>query len=99
MTKSQKLRADILAGKTKFLHVSVLVGTAQDPDTKLVYPTRTPKGKGGTARRNPDVETLCGDHCHISNIFRGWLCDRCNVGIDNPVLMEKAADYVRFGGL
>ena len=55
MTKSQKLRADILAGKTKFLHVSVLVGTAQDPDTKLVYPTRTPKGKGGTARRNPDV--------------------------------------------
>src|SRR5271166_1763480 len=20
-------------------------------------------------------------HCHVTGIFRGWLCDRCNVGI------------------
>lgn len=52
-----------------------------------------PSGK----RRN-----LCLDHCHATNLFRGWLCGRCNSAIglmrDNPVIMERATDYVRFMG-
>lgn len=35
----------------RYLHVSVLVGTAKDPATGCIVPTRTQKGKGGTARR------------------------------------------------
>lgn len=49
MTKSQKLRADILSGRTKYLHVSVLVGRAAIGN----IPTRTPRGSGVTARKVP----------------------------------------------
>lgn len=39
------------------------------------------------------------DHDHRSGIVRGLLCFNCNVAIghfrDNPVLMERAASYVR----
>ena len=57
-------------------------------------------------RAKPDVCEICKecnryivfDHCHTSNLFRGWLCDRCNkvLGIlkDNPILIRKLADYV-----
>lgn len=42
------------------------------------------------------------DHCHTTGMFRGWLCRGCNTAIgmmkDNPLLLERAADYVRFGG-
>lgn len=57
---------------------------------------------GLTAEAGGGRKILCLDHCHISGIFRGWLCNQCNVGLgsfrDNPVLMERAADYIRFGG-
>lgn len=39
------------------------------------------------------------DHCHERNIFRGWLCDRCNRTLgqvrDNPELLEAMASYIR----
>lgn len=45
MTKNQKLRADVNSGRTKYLHISVLVGGGK----------RTPKGHGATARKIKNV--------------------------------------------
>lgn len=42
------------------------------------------------------------DHDHFSNKVRGILCNCCNVSIgymkENPLLFEKAADYLRKWG-
>jgi len=39
------------------------------------------------------------DHDHINNVVRGWLCRWCNLGLgkfrDDPVLLQKAADYLK----
>jgi hypothetical protein len=29
----------------------------------------------------PPTKALDLDHCHVSNRFRGWLCNRCNRGL------------------
>lgn len=38
------------------------------------------------------------DHCHKTDLFRGWICDRCNkmLGLvkDCPILLRKLADYL-----
>ena len=38
------------------------------------------------------------DHCHDTNEFRGWICDRCNTGIgklgDNVEGVMKAIKYL-----
>jgi hypothetical protein len=31
--------------------------------------------------RPPSARALANDHCHYSNVFRGWLCSNCNSGI------------------
>jgi Recombination endonuclease VII len=42
------------------------------------------------------------DHCHLTGIFRGWICDRCNkvLGLvyDDPKLLKKMARYLEKGG-
>lgn len=50
----------------------------------------------------PESETpksLCVDHCHVTNKFRGMLCNRCNVGLanfrDNPELLAEAVKYLK----
>lgn len=52
---------------------------------------------------NLNGRALSLDHCHVTGVFRGWLCSNCNTAIgllqDNPVLLERAADYVRFMGI
>lgn len=39
------------------------------------------------------------DHCHETGAFRGWLCNRCNLGIgnlgDNEAGLEAALAYLR----
>jgi hypothetical protein len=38
------------------------------------------------------------DHCHRTNMFRGWLCDRCNLVLglakDNPELLRTLAAHL-----
>lgn len=65
MTKNQKLRAAMREDKVRYLHVSVQVGRANSfiDDNGLLqegFPMRTPKGKGATARKNPEVESVIG---------------------------------------
>lgn len=45
-------RKAVALASMRYLHVSVLVGSMKDPATGCIIPTRTPKGKGGTARRS-----------------------------------------------
>ena len=46
----------------------------------------------------PGKKALAVDHCHLSGIFRGWLCVKCNTGIgalgDLPEGLRKALDYL-----
>ena len=38
------------------------------------------------------------DHDHITEKFRGWICDYCNNGLsrfnDDPIILRNAADYI-----
>lgn len=71
------------------------------------------KGLPLPTRAAPECCEICGrsdrkrrlalDHDHATGKFRGWLCGMCNTAIgkfnDNPVWLERAAVYVREGGL
>lgn len=61
-------------------------------------------------RPRPDACELCGginangkalslDHCHLTHIFRGWLCNKCNTGLgklgDSIEGLETALVYLR----
>ena len=35
----------------------------------------------GLERVKGRYHSLVLDHCHDTNAFRGWICDKCNVGI------------------
>ncbi len=42
---------------------------------------------------------ICFDHDHVTGLFRGWICHRCNATLgfveDSPELLEKLAQYLR----
>ena len=44
-------------------------------------------------------DKLVLDHCHKEEVFRGWLCDRCNRGIgvlgDTVDSLNQALEYLR----
>jgi hypothetical protein len=46
----------------------------------------------------PGKKRLALDHCHATNVFRGWLCFRCNIGFgmfgDNADGLKKALQYL-----
>jgi hypothetical protein len=60
-------------------------------------------------RQRPDICELCGepgpdggamyfDHCHVTGLFRGWICWRCNIVLghvdDSPDLLRKMVAYL-----
>lgn len=44
-------------------------------------------------------KTLVVDHCHVTDAYRGWLCEPCNFALghlgDNIEGVEKALAYLR----
>ena len=56
-------------------------------------------GKGSSGK----TALWCIDHDHTTNAVRGLLCRHCNTAVglfkDNPEVMERAAEYVRAGGV
>lgn len=44
------------------------------------------------------VGIIVFDHDHKTKLFRGWICDKCNVGLgmakDNPIILRAMADYL-----
>jgi protein-arginine kinase activator protein McsA len=52
-----------------------------------------------TSGKGTGVTTLSLDHCHITEEFRGWLCQDCNVAIgklgDNLEGLMKAVEYLK----
>lgn len=53
--------------------------------------SKEPGGHGNSAWRL--------DHCHETNRFRGWLCNKCNIGFgmlgDSVIEIEKRLEYLR----
>lgn len=56
-------------------------------------------------RPRPDHCEICDDpaltvfdHCHATGVFRGWLCNRCNLTLgavrDSPELLRKLIVYL-----
>ena len=92
------------ASKTKWL--------AENPEKAKQYKTkynhrvrRLPK----PTRPCPELCECCGgppngtgklhlDHCHVTGLFRGWLCMRCNVGLggfgDTLMGVKMAVKYL-----
>lgn len=40
----------------------------------------------------------CLDHCHLTGLFRGWLCSKCNSALglagDTPEAIQRLMDYI-----
>ena len=73
----------------------------------LAWHERKRKKQEQTAGRpRPDICEVCGefhlrivfDHNHMTETFRGWLCDRCNKTLgmvyDSATLLRDLAQYV-----
>lgn len=63
-----------------------------------VEPTR-PEPEACECCGRPADQTLCLDHDHVLQKFRGWLCRKCNAAIgqlgDTIDGLEKALAYLR----
>jgi hypothetical protein len=63
------------------------------------FPTRTRPDRCDICNRPPGTHGLHVDHCHLTGVFRGWLCGECNLGLgkfkDSSDLLVAAARYLR----
>ena len=78
--------------------------TAEDRQHANAVRTAILERKAG--RRKPDHCEICGsdetkisfDHCHQRGVFRGWICNNCNVIIgyakDDPNHLRKIIAYL-----
>jgi hypothetical protein len=65
----------------------------------LPEPTRPrPESCECCGGHNDSGQKLHLDHCHGKNVFRGWLCFRCNMGLgyfkDDPERLRRAIAYL-----
>lgn len=71
--------------------------------------SRRVKGLPDPTRPKPALcESGCGrlatdlDHCHLTGLFRGWLCNQCNSALgftkDQPAILRSLAAYLERGG-
>lgn len=72
------------------------------------------KGLPAPTRPSPDVCECCGksqheyfkalalDHCHSTGVFRGWLCNRCNLALgalgDSAEGVKRMVEYLERAG-
>lgn len=59
--------------------------------------TRFQKNLCALCHRKPQKRGLVGDHNHKTHIFRGFLCDRCNLTlalVENIKWLKKATRYL-----
>lgn len=56
-------------------------------------------GKCAICGLEPGERRHCVDHCHVTGVIRGVICNACNMGLgyfrDNPEFLEAAAVYLR----
>jgi len=56
------------------------------------------KSLESNVKRNKSIPPTYLDHCHDTDVFRGWLCHKCNVGIgllgDTLEGLNKAIAYL-----
>lgn len=67
-------------------------------DYKALYRYKDASPKPKECEICGSTKRICYDHNHQSGIFRGWLCNACNVALgcvsDNPETLRKLADYL-----
>jgi|SRR6185369_5756812 len=72
--------------KSRYKHVKGLPDLLKEPEKCEIC------GQGGK---------MCLDHCHEENVFRGWICDDCNVAMgkvkDNVGTLEAMIEYIKKG--
>jgi hypothetical protein len=65
----------------------------------LPEPTRARPDNCECCGKTNGKRVLANDHCHETGVFRGWLCDSCNLGIgrlgDSIESLQKAIDYLK----
>ena len=65
----------------------------------IEFPTRAKPAVCDICNRKPSKRGLFLDHCHLTGMFRGWLCDSCNRAIgllhDSSDTCISAARYLR----
>jgi Recombination endonuclease VII len=65
----------------------------------LPLPSRPRPERCEICNQLPGKRALHLDHCHLTGVFRGWLCSECNFGIgkfkDSSDLLIAAARYLR----
>lgn len=72
--------------KSRYRHVKGLPDLLEEPETCEIC------GRGGK---------MCLDHCHEKNVFRGWICDDCNVAMgkvkDDVRILSAMINYIKKG--
>ena len=80
----------------------------KDPNRKRLWRLAYRRKSQLATRPEPATCEVCGDapnrahldfdHCHARGVFRGWLCNACNMALgnakDSPERLRRLADYV-----